>query len=143
MQAEHSIVSITKAQQQLLYQKACEARKQAYAPYSGFCVGAALLCSSGNIVLGCNVENAAYPLCLCAERTALCAAVAAGERSFLALAICGGKGEEMDAPCFPCGACRQVIAELCPPEFPILLSNGVYLAKDLLPYAFSLPDCAE
>ncbi len=143
MQSERLTDCFPKAQQQLLYRKACEARNHAHAPYSGFYVGAALLCSSGEIFLGCNVENASYPLCLCAERTALCAAIAAGERSFRALAICGGKGEEISVPCFPCGACRQVIAELCPPDLPIILSDGVYLAKDLLPYVFSLPKGEE
>ena len=101
------------------------ARQNAYAPYSHFTVGAALLCADGTVVAGCNVENAAYPLSNCAERTAMFAAVAAGKRKFSALAVVGGKeGEPADTLCPPCGACRQVLREFCAPDFPVFLKNG-------------------
>lgn len=89
-----------------LIQSAVEASKNAYAPYSGFAVGAALLCADGAVFTGCNVENASYPAGICAERAAIAAAVSAGKRSFRALAVAAG-----DEPTFPCGICRQVLAE--------------------------------
>ena len=87
-------------------------RESAYAPYSGFRVGAALLAKSGKIYLGCNIENAAYGPSNCAERTAFFKAVSEGERTFDAIGIVGGKGEERgDQMCSPCGVCRQVMME--------------------------------
>lgn len=86
---------------------ACDARKQAYVPYSLFPVGAALLTDSGAVVRGCNVENASYGLTICAERAALFRAVAEGSREFKAIAIASSGGAA------PCGACRQVLAEFC------------------------------
>ncbi len=83
------------------------ARTHAYAPYSGFFVGAALLCIDGSVVAGCNVENASYGLSMCAERMAAFAAVAGGQRRFTAIAVAGPDGESTP----PCGACRQVLAE--------------------------------
>lgn len=117
------------------------ARKTAYAPYSHFTVGAALLCADGTVVTGCNVENASYPLGNCAERTAIFAAVAAGKREFQALAIVGGnEGQPADAFCPPCGACRQVMREFCAPDFPIFLANGKEIVcrtlSELLPDSF-------
>ncbi|KRE90957.1 cytidine deaminase [Frateuria sp. Soil773] len=119
-----------------------EARESAYAPYSHFRVGAAVQTRDGRRFGGCNVENAAYGLCNCAERTALFAAVAAGCKpgDFAALAVTG----DTSGPISPCGACRQVMAELCDPAMPVLLGN---LAGDvqrttvdgLLPGAFRLP----
>ncbi|WP_288168069.1 cytidine deaminase, partial [Ruminococcus sp. CAG:379] len=94
---------MTTFDQNALFQAACAARTHAYAPYSGFRVGAALLCEDGRIFTGCNVENAAYPLCTCAERTALCAAISQGARRFLAIAIAGGTDEDCTQPCAPCG----------------------------------------
>ena len=121
---------------------ACEARKNAYAPYSGFAVGAALLTSDGGVFQGCNVENASFSATCCAERTALFSAVARGKKSFSALAIAGGKiGEDPSEPCPPCGVCRQALAEFCPPEFPIYLAEGGSIKKinlgALLPEAFT------
>lgn len=83
------------------------ARERAYAPYSRFAVGAAIACANGTLVTGTNVENASYGLAICAERAAVCAAIAAGYRRFAAIAVAGPDG----ADCAPCGACRQVLAE--------------------------------
>ncbi len=115
-------------------------RDKAYAKYSGFQVGAALVAASGQVYLGVNIENAAYPAGICAERAAICAAVSAGETEFTAIAIAGGDEDDAEAkePCFPCGICRQVLSEFCPPEFPVILADGVYLLGGLLPHSFSL-----
>jgi cytidine deaminase len=119
---------------------AIEAREMAYAKYSNFHVGAALLAADGRIFTGCNVENSSYGLTICAERVAVFAAVGAGQRRFelLALAIAGGGT--------PCGACRQVLFEFAP-ELPILLidverPNSITEVnlRDLLPAAFKLND---
>lgn len=130
---------MTTFDQNALFQAACAARTHAYAPYSGFRVGAALLCEDGRIFTGCNVENAAYPLCTCAERTALCAAVSQGARRFLAIAIAGGTDEDCIQPCAPCGGCRQNLAEFCGADFPVLLSDGIHPLGELLPGVFRLP----
>lgn len=117
-----------------------EAMKQAYAPYSGFKVGAALLCADGSIYTGCNVENASFGLTNCAERTAMFKAVSEGKRDFTAIAIYGGKDGVVDAICPPCGACRQVLREFCDDNFTIHLLGeaGVesYTLKELLPMSF-------
>ena len=100
------------------------ARENAYAPYSGFAVGAALLGADGRVYTGCNVENAAYPLACCAERTALFHAVAEGAREFTSIAVAGGRvGDKAEASCPPCGVCRQALAEFCDLE-----TFRVYLA---------------
>ncbi|MES2073598.1 MAG: cytidine deaminase [Pseudomonadota bacterium] len=106
---------------QALIQEAITARQKAYAPYSKFQVGAALLAKDGQVFHGCNVENASYGLCNCAERTALFSAVAAGYRpnDFEAIAVVGNT----DDPIAPCGACRQVIIELGGPELAVILTN--------------------
>ncbi len=125
----------------ILIRKARAARRRAYAPYSKFRVGAALLAADGRIFLGGNVENASYGLTLCAERAAVAAAVAAGCRRFQAIAIAGGGRK---APLSPCGACRQVLAEFCRPDCVIILAPAGRSAafqscrlKDLLPRAFT------
>lgn len=97
---------------------ALRARERAWAPYSRFLVGAALLCEDGSIVEGCNVENVSYGLCLCAERTAVGTAVASGRRRFAAIAIATASSP----PSPPCGMCRQVLAEFCP-DLPIVCVN--------------------
>ena len=95
-----------------LLEEALKARKAAYAPYSGFQVGAALLCADGSIYTGCNVENSSYGAACCAERTAFFKAVSEGKRSFRAIAVVGGKkDEEVLEVCPPCGICRQVMRE--------------------------------
>ena len=127
--------------QEQLLQEAIAARQKAYAPYSKFHVGAALLTRDGKVFHGCNVENASYGLCNCAERTALFAAVAAGYRpgDFRTLAVVG----DTEGPIAPCGACRQVIIELGSPALEVILTNlngavEVTTAKALLPGAFYL-----
>ena len=118
-------------------------RHSAYAPYSHYKVGAALLTEKGKIYTGCNIENAAYTPSNCAERTAFFKAVSDGEREFRAIAIVGGKegADEYDF-CAPCGVCRQVMMEFCDPEeFQIILATDVehydiYTLKELLPLGF-------
>lgn len=132
---------------QKLIKAAFEAQKSAYAPYSNFQVGAALLTKDGRIYQGCNIENASYGACCCAERTAFFKAVSEGEREFRAIAIVG-KGK--DAPqfeyCAPCGICRQVMAEFCNPEtFEIILPKSQedyqkYTLSELLPLSFTGKD---
>lgn len=118
-----------------------KAREKAYAPYSGFKVGAALLTDSNEVYLGCNIENAAYGETVCAERTALFKAVSEGNKNFVKIAVVGGKKGENSVPAYPCGACRQVMAEFCKENFVILVKDGdeikEYLLKDLLPFSFN------
>ena len=118
-----------------------KAMHQAYAPYSQFQVGAALLCSDGTVYTGCNVENAAYGATICAERAALVKAVSEGRRDFAAIAITGGKNGVETGPCAPCGTCRQVMQEFGDPDhFMIYLANGTsiqsYPLRALLPLGF-------
>ena len=115
-----------------------KAMENAYAPYSKFHVGAALLCKDGTVFTGCNIENATYGATNCAERTAIFKAVSEGQRDFEAIAIVSSGGGET----FPCGICRQVMAEFAP-ELKIILrdENGkacVYTLMELLPKSFSL-----
>ena len=122
---------------QKLLQAALSARERAYAPYSKFLVGAAVLATSGKIYTGCNIENASYGLTVCAERNALFAAVGAGEREFTVLCVVG----DTPAPISPCGACRQVMAEFKVPR--VILANlkgdvKEYTLEELLPYSFDL-----
>ena len=122
--------------------KAARARDMAYAPYSGFAVGAALLASDGRVFTGCNIENAAYSATNCAERTAFFKAVSEGVRDFEAIAVIGGPAGEAGGFCAPCGVCRQVMAEFCNGDFRILLGTPdnvqPHTLQDLLPYSFSL-----
>jgi len=128
--------------QEQLMQQARLAMEKAYAPYSKFQVGAALLGADGNIYTGCNVENAAYSPTLCAERVAVGKAVSSGCREFVALAVCGGKNGEIRNFCTPCGVCRQVLAEFCQGDFPVYLTDGkqvkAYTLSELLPAQFCL-----
>lgn len=124
-----------------LIQHAMTVRDHAYTPYSKFKVGSALLAKDGTIYAGCNVENASYGMSNCAERTALFSAIAAGQRpgSFAGMAIVGDTVE----PIAPCGACRQVLLELCDPQMPVILSNLKQELKhttvsELLPNAFRI-----
>ncbi len=114
-------------------------RKKAYAPYSQFAVGAALLCSDETVFLGCNIENAAYGAAMCAERVAIYQALANGKDSFIKMAVCGGK-DHADAVCPPCGICRQVLQEFCGDDFHVILKNAgkivSYSMKELLPVSF-------
>ncbi|MGN2247715.1 cytidine deaminase [Frateuria sp. GZRR35] len=119
-----------------------EARELAYAPYSNFHVGAAVLTRDGRTFTGCNVENASYGLCNCAERTALFGAIAAGCRpgDFVQLAVVA----DTPGPVSPCGACRQVMAELCDETMPVLMGNLADALQEttvgqLLPGSFRLP----
>ena len=100
-----------------------EAMLHAYAPYSGFFVGAALLCADGTVYQGCNIENAAYGPTNCAERTAFFKAVYDGHRDFKAIAICGGKEGNITGAFPPCGVCRQVMREFCEDDFLVYLVN--------------------
>ncbi len=118
-----------------LLKAAARARAAAYAPYSGYLVGAALLAKDGGVYVGCNVENASYGLTICAERAAVFAAVAAGRREFSMLALSLGGGGA------PCGACRQVLSEFAP-ELPVVVGDGdgapfrEFALNQLLPEAF-------
>lgn len=126
-----------------LLNEAKKARERAYAPYSHFCVGAALLTKSGKIYHGCNIENSAYSPTNCAERTAFFKAVYEGEREFEKIAVVGGlEGTDAAQQCAPCGVCCQVMKEFCDPEsFQVIMSDGnggsmALLLKELLPYGF-------
>lgn len=118
---------------------AIAARENAYAPYSKFKVGAAVLCESGKIYTGANIENVSYGLTNCAERSAIFSAMSAGERKICAIAIVGGK-DECDYT-MPCGACRQVLSEFADAHCPVYLVKSEtemkeYTLGELLPYAF-------
>ena len=125
-----------------LIELAKEAMKRAYAPYSAFQVGAALLCGDGTVYQGCNIENAAYGPSNCAERTAIFKAVYDGKRDLTAMAICGGKDGIITGACPPCGVCRQVLREFCQDDFIIYIvgAEGSYESctlGELLPHSFS------
>ena len=124
-----------------LIAQAVEAMGRAYAPYSGYKVGAALLCADGTVYQGCNIENASYSPTNCAERTAFFKAVYDGHRDFTAIAVCGGKDGVITGAFPPCGVCRQVMREFCGEDFLIYLvkETGYETATlaQLLPYSFS------
>ena len=120
---------------------AIDAMKMAYVPYSGYTVGAALLTSTGKVFTGCNIENASFTPTVCAERTAIFKAVSEGERKFEMIAVASGKGGVVNGEFPPCGVCRQVMAEFCSPEFPVLfvVGDGKYTEHtlgEILPNAF-------
>jgi homotetrameric cytidine deaminase len=133
---------------QTLIMNAEKVRAKAYAPYSHYAVGAALLTEDNTIFTGCNVENASYGATICAERNAIHTAIAAGYRRFQAIAIVGGN---TNAPitqyAYPCGICRQVMTEFAPPNFKIIIAKTptdfqLYTLEDLLPQTFTPPDTA-
>ena len=117
-----------------------EARVKAYAPYSSFFVGAALLCDDGTVYQGCNIENASFTPTCCAERVAVFKAVSEGKRDLRAIAVVGGKEGEKRGFCYPCGVCRQVLSQFCKEDFEIILSaeNEVRVTTlgELLPHSF-------
>lgn len=124
-----------------LYYAAESAMKNAYAPYSGYFVGAALLGKNGRIYTGCNVENASYPAGCCAERTAVFSAVADGERDFVSIMIVGGKNGVIEDYATPCGICRQVLSEFCDSDFTVYVAKSPedikeYKLIELLPCSF-------
>lgn len=123
-----------------LAKQAIEAMKYAYSPYSGYQVGAALLCKDGSVYTGCNVENASYSVTNCAERTAFYKAISEGKKDFSAIAICGGKNGVLEDLFPPCGVCRQVMREFCQDDFVIYLvtKEGIesYTLDELLPVSF-------
>lgn len=125
-----------------LIEQAIEARSFAYTPYSHFQVGAALLTKQGKVYKGCNIENAAYTPSNCAERTAIFKAVSEGEREFAAIAIVGSmEGESNTMPTGPCGVCRQVMAEFCSLDMPVIIAKSPadYITMtlgELLPLSF-------
>ena len=123
-----------------LVELAKEAMTHAYIPYSGYKVGAALLCADGTVYQGCNIENASFTPTICAERTAFFKAVYDGHRDFTAIAVCGGKDGVITGAFPPCGVCRQVMREFCRDDFQVHLVNAegfetVTLAE-LLPHSF-------
>ena len=133
---------MNKKQKRELIERALEMVPRAYAPYSHFHVGAAVLAASGRIYAGANVENVSYGAAICAERSAICAAVNAGERRLVAMAVCGGADGIVTDYCAPCGICRQVMREFCDPAaFTILIARTatdfkIFTLGDLLPESF-------
>lgn len=126
-----------------LMELAMEAMQKAYVPYSGYKVGAALLCADGTVYTGCNIENAAFSPTNCAERTAFFKAVSEGYRDFTEIAVCGGKDGVIEGFFPPCGVCRQVMREFCKDDFLIHMAgaNGAIKTRTLaqiLPESFSL-----
>ena len=121
-----------------LFALAEEARAKAYSPYSNITVGAALLCGSGRVYTGANIENAAFSPSVCAERVAIFSAIHSGERELVAIAVAGGAAGERSRERFsPCGVCRQVMTEFCKGDFRIILSESESFTLDeLLPHRF-------
>ena len=125
-----------------LIRQANIAMENAYAPYSGYKVGAALLCTDGSVYTGCNIENASFTPTVCAERTAIFKAVSEGKTDFVAIAVCGGKNGVIEGFFPPCGVCRQVLSEFCKGDLLIYTANRegyrTQTLEDLLPYRFGL-----
>ena len=125
-----------------LISKALEAKNYSYSPYSGFQVGAALLTKEQQIFTGCNIESASYTPTNCAERTAFFKAISEGSMNFKAIAIVGGQKEAENVMAYPCGVCRQVLAEFCDPkDFLVIVAKSQkeyksYRLEELLPYSF-------
>ncbi len=125
-----------------------KAAENAYVPYSGYTVGAALLCKNGKVYLGCNVENASFTPTNCAERTAFFKAVSEGEREFEAIAVVGGKELNFKEYFTPCGVCRQVMKEFCDEDFKVIVGKKGedYMSLtlgELLPFGFSPKNIKE
>lgn len=125
-----------------LCELALQAMNRSYSPYSRYKVGAALLCNSGKVYLGTNIENAAFTPTACAERVAFFKAISDGEREFLMIAVCGGKDGDADSFFPPCGVCRQVMAEFCARDFEVILCKRdgeykKYALSEILPISFS------
>ena len=124
-----------------LAELAKQAMEKAYAPYSGYKVGAALLCADGTVYQGCNIENASFTPTICAERTAFFKAISDGRRDFTAIAVCGGKGGHLTGTFPPCGVCRQVMREFCEDSFTVYLVRpdgyDTLTLAELLPHSFS------
>ena len=126
-----------------LIEKAKNAAQNAYAPYSDFTVGAALMTKDSKVYTGCNIENASFSPTNCAERTAFFKAISEGEREFSKIAIVGGKNKNFTDFCSPCGVCRQVMSEFCKGDFIILLGRNdeeikAVTLKELLPLSFEM-----
>lgn len=121
---------------------ALQSRLKAYCPYSGFAVGAALLCADGSVYTGCNIENSAFSPTVCAERTAFFKAVSDDKKDFVKIAVVGGETEkEPQNYCPPCGVCRQVMKEFCSADFEIIIAKNsdeykLKTLSDLLPESF-------
>ena len=130
-----------------LLDTAIRAMQSAYAPYSHFHVGAALLTESGEVYTGCNIENAAYSCTVCAERTSFFSAVRDGHRKFTKIAVVGGMNGEISSFTYPCGVCRQVMREFCADDFILVFTDGKDVREltldQILPYSFSPADLAE
>lgn len=127
---------------EVLIEQAKNAMTFAYAPYSGYKVGAALLCKDGTVFTGCNIENVAYGPTNCAERTAVFKAISEGHRDFSAIAVCGGKDGVITGAFPPCGVCRQVLREFCDDNFAVYVADAegkfeTYTLSQLLPHSFS------
>lgn len=126
---------------QQLMELALAAREKAYVPYSNFAVGAALLTKDGKVYQGCNIENAAYSMCNCAERTAFFKAISEGDTEFSLLVVTA----DTERPVSPCGACRQVMAEFCDEDMKVILTNlkgDIFetTVEQLLPGSFAAED---
>lgn len=126
-----------------LIELALQTRQKAYCPYSGFAVGAALLCADGSVYTGCNIENSAFSPTNCAERTAFFKAVSEGKREFVKIAVVGGNADSVipENVCPPCGVCRQVMREFCSAEFEVIMAKStedykVMTLSELLPESF-------
>ena len=124
-----------------LVSMAKEAMTHAYAPYSGYQVGAALLCADGSVYCGCNIEIASFTPTVCAERTAFFKALYDGHRDFTAIAVCGGKDGVITSQFPPCGVCRQVMRDFCEDDFILYLIGQegfeTVTLSQILPYSFS------
>lgn len=134
--------NVTQEEKNELIRQALAAREQSYSPYSGYCVGAAVLTGTHRMYTGCNIENAAYTPTNCAERTAIFKAVSEGERTLTAIAVAGGPKGVVSQYAYPCGVCRQVMREFADPEQLLVLivkSETQYMEKtlaELLPESF-------